>query len=96
MLTAWGGGNLLVMNAAEPGLQGSTQGLMSVVQALSMATLPTVGGALWNASLAFPGAWHAGFCNLSDHCRRPRGVCPRVCGAVAAQPPVHPLGPTQA
>jgi hypothetical protein len=62
MLTAWGGGNLLVMNAAEPGLQGSTQGLMSVVQALSMATLPTVGGTLWNASLAFPGAWHAGFC----------------------------------
>ena len=43
MLTAWGGGNLLVMNSAEPGLQGNTQGLVSVLQALAMAVFPTLG-----------------------------------------------------
>ena len=62
MLTAWGGGNLLVMNSAEPGLQGNTQGLVSVLQALAMAVFPTLGGAVWNASLALPGAWHPRFC----------------------------------
>ena len=41
MLTGWGAGTSMVMNSAQLGQQGSTQGLLGVVQAMFNSVMPT-------------------------------------------------------
>ena len=61
-LTGWGAGTTMIMNSAAPGEMGSTQGLLAVMQAVFNSVAPTAGGALWNATLFLPGAWHPRVC----------------------------------
>ena len=61
-LTGWGAGTTLVMASAEPSQQGSTQGLLSVMQALFNSVMPAVGGAVWNSTLFLSSALHPHVC----------------------------------